>query len=153
MPITRFVKPAFCVIGKEGATSDGPDFIARLWREANAYFPEVQPLAKMDENGCFAGFWGAMTDPGRNFLPWEEGFTRGLYLAGVECRQDVAAPEGWTRWAIPGFEYLKAESGEDVFPQMLAYIAKQGLTLAGAVQDFTDPADGKAHMLFPIRRL
>ncbi len=153
MQIERLIKPAFSVLGKEGSTFDGPDFIARLWAEANAHFPEVQPLAKADETGCFAGFWGAMSDLGRNFLPWEDGFTRGLYLAGVECQDNAIAPEGWVRWDIPGFEYLKAESGEDTFPQMLAHIAEQDLTLAGAVHDFTDPRDGKAYMLFPIRKL
>ncbi len=153
MTIKHFTKPAFSVLGKEGSTADGPDFIARLWAEANAHFAEVQPFAKTDENGCFTGFFGAMSDMGRNFLPWEDGFTRGLYLAGVECQDGAIAPEGWTRWDIPGFEYLKAESGGDTFPKMLAYIADQGLTLAGAVHDFTDPADGKGYMLFPIRKL
>ena len=75
-------KPAFCVIGKEGSTADGPGFVQRLWAQANAHFDEVAHLAKRDENGVPLGFWGAMTDRSRTFRPWEDGFSRGLYLAG-----------------------------------------------------------------------
>ena len=154
MNIKCIMKPAFCVIGKEGSTADGPGFVQRLWAEANAHFDEVAHLAKRDENGVPLGFWGAMTDCSRSFRPWEEDFSRGLYLAGVECRDDAVAPEGWTRWEIPGFEYMKAECGSPaLFSDMIAYIRDQGLELAGAVQDFTDPKTGKNYMLFPIRRL
>ena len=41
----------------------------------------------------------------------------------------------------------------DVFPRTLSQLAAEGLTLAGAVHDFTDPAPGKAYMVFPIRKL
>ena len=60
MNIEIFEKPAFAVIGREGSTEDGPGFVQKLWAEANAYFGEVAHLAKLDENGAFAGFWGAM---------------------------------------------------------------------------------------------
>lgn len=76
--------PAFCVIGKEGL-ADGTQNIAQLlWQEANTHFAEVGPLALRDESGIPVGFWGAMTDCSRHFLPWEENLTRGLYLAGVQ---------------------------------------------------------------------
>lgn len=154
MVIQRIVIPSFSVIGKEGSTADGPGFVQRLWAEANAHFDEVAILAKRDENGVPLGFWGAMTDCARAFMPWEEDFSRGLYLAGVECVEDAAAPEGWVRWNIPGFEYLRAECGSPaLFADMLGYLREQGLELAGAVQDFTDPKTGTNYMLFPIRRL
>ncbi len=153
MNIERIIKPAFAVIGKEGSTADGPDFITHLWAEATAHFPEVQPLAKLDETGCPTGFFGAMSDMKRTFSPWEDGFTRGLYLAGVECQDDALPPPGWVRWDIPDYEYLRAESGPDTFPALLAYIARQGISLAGAVHDFTDPKTGQSYMLFPIRKL
>lgn len=150
----RFIKPAFAVIGIEGSTDAGAGFVARLWEEANGRFPEVAALAKTNPDGSLAGVWGAMTDPGRNFLPWEEGFTRGLYLAGVECREDAQPPRGWTRWEVPGFEYVRVlHDAPDTFPQTLAALAQQGLSLAGAVHDFTDPATGRGYMCFPIRRL
>ena len=154
MNIEIFEKPAFAVIGREGSTEDGPGFVQGLWAEANVRFEEVAHLAKRDEDGSFVGFWGAMTDFSRSFQPWEADFSRGLYLAGVECAEDAVAPAGWTRWEIPGFVYLKAEcDAPDLFPNMLRYLREQGRELAGAVQDFTDPTSGRNFMLFPIKRL
>lgn len=59
MKIDRCKKESFIVIGKEGATTDGADFIQKLWVNANSHFGEVTHLAetqkkivldKMDEN-------------------------------------------------------------------------------------------------------
>ena len=150
----HIIKPAFTVIGMEGSTEDGPGFIPALREKANSRFGEVAPLAKTREDGSLCGIWGAMTDMSRSFRPWEDGFTRGLYLAGVEVRDDATPPEGWTRWDIPGFEYIRVEhNAPDTFPRTLEAIAAEGITLAGAVHDFTDPATGKSYMLFPIRKL
>lgn len=154
MNLESITKPAFCVIGKEGSTADGPGFVQRLWSEANTHFDEVAHLAKRDKNGVPLGFWGAMTDLSRSFAPWEEDFTRGLYLAGVECAEEAEPPAGWVKWCIPAFEYLRAECGRTtLFSDVLAELDAHGLPLAGAVQDFTDPKTGKNYMLFPIRRL
>lgn len=147
----RWSKPAFAVIGLEGSTADGEDFVQRLWEAANSRFGEVAHLAKTDADGSLCGVWGAMSDPSRAFRPWEEGFTKGLYLAGVEVRDDAVPPAGWVRWDVPGFEYLRVENdAPDVFPRTLAFLAEQGLPLAGAVQDFTDSKTGKGYMLFPV---
>lgn len=150
----RIIKPAFTVIGMEGSTADGHGFIPALWETANSRFGEVAALAKTREDGSLCGIWGAMSDMNRSFRPWEEGFTRGLYLAGVEVRDDAQPPQGWVRWDIPGFEYIRVENNApDVFPRTLKMIAAEGLTLAGAVHDFTDPATGKSYMCFPVRKL
>ena len=150
----RIIKHAFAVIGMEGSTADGPGFIPALWEKANSRFNEVAHLAKAYPEGSLCGVWGAMTDMSRTFRPWEDGFTKGLYLAGVEARDDATPPEGWTRWDIPGFEYIRVENNApDVFPRTLEALVREGLPLAGAVHDFTDPATGTGYMLFPIRRL
>lgn len=149
----RIIKPSFTVIGKEGSTRDGEDFIQRLWTDANSHFGEIAHLAKMNGQGQLCGVWGAMSDFSRSFKPWEEDFTQGLYLAGAECRDDAEAPAGWTKWVIPGYAYLRVEAGPETFPSTLDYMAQNGLTLAGAVHDFTDPATGKGYMYFPIRSL
>lgn len=147
-------KPAFSVIGRLGTTSDGPGFIPALWKWANDHFAEIAPLVKRDPQGTPAGFWGAMSDLSGSFAPWEEDFTRGLYLAGAEAWDDVQAPAGWTKWDIPGFVYLKIAGPEpDLFRLGLEYLRKHGLSLAGAVHDFTDPQDGGSYQMFPIRRL
>lgn len=154
MKIETITKPAFTVIGREGSTEEGVGFVQRLWAEAKANFDQVAHLAKRDGKGVPVGFWGAMTDFSRSFGPWEEGFARGLYLAGVECDDAAEAPAGWIKWQVPGFEYLRAECDrETVFVDTLAHMEEQGLSLAGAVQDFTDPNTGKNYMLFPVKRL
>ena len=154
MKIERIRKSAFSVIGKEGSTDAGPGFIQALWTEANTHFSEVAHLAKKDETGSFSGFWGAMTDFSRTFQPWEDQFTKGFYLAGVECEDDTIPPEGWTKWSLPGFEFLRAECDRpDLFPVMIAWLEENDISLAGAVQDFTCPKTGKTYMYFPVRIL
>ena len=148
------MKESFVVIGKEGSTRDGEGFIQRLWQDANSHFDQVAHLAKYDSQGNLVGVWGAMSDFSRSFQPWEEGFTQGLYLAGVECEDNAEAPAGWTRWVLPACEYVQVDNtAGDAFLRGLAYLRAQGLTLAGAVQDLTDPMTGRASMLFPIKRL
>ena len=154
LKIETVIKGAFAVIGKEGSTCEEPGFIQRLWTQANTHFGEVAHLAVKTPNSHLAGIWGAMTDFSRSFLPWEENFSQGLYLAGVECHIDAEAPVGWSRWIIPGFEYLRVECDRDgVFPEMIDYLQKRNIPLAGAVHDYTCPESGKNYMYFPIRRL
>lgn len=146
-----FRKDAFCVIGKPGSTNDGPGFIQRLWQDANEHFPEIAHLAKRDEEGSLVGVWGIMTNFAFEFLPWEDNFSKGLYLAGLEVETDAAAPKGWKKWIVPGFESWKVKvEGPDTFPETIAYMQEKHQPLVAAVQDFTDPADGQNYMLFPV---
>ena len=154
MKIESCIKESFSVIGKEGSTEDGAGFVQNLWADANSHFAEVAHLAKKDENGNLVGIWGAMTDFSRTFQPWEDGFSKGLYLAGIECPNDAEPPKGWTKWIIPGFEYLYAECDRDtVFSEMIAYLQENNIPLAGAVHDFTCPQTGRNYMFFPIKKL
>lgn len=151
MNIERLTLPSVTIIGREGSTHAGPGFIQNLWAAANEHFSEIEPLIKRSADGTPSGFWGAMTDFSRTFLPWENNFSEGLYLAGAECFDCAEPPPGWTKWIIPSFEYLKVENAD--FSAVLAYMARNNLPLAGAVHDFTDPSSGKNYMLFPIRKL
>jgi len=151
--VKRCEKKAFSVMGKEGSTADGADFIQRLWVAANAGFEEIQALAKKDAQGKLVGIWGVMSDFSRSFLPWED-FCKGLYLAGVECEEDAEAPDGWTKWNIPGYEYICVENeGETPFSRGIKYLADQKLEIVGAVHDYTCPQTGKNYILFPVRKL
>ena len=152
MAVLRVLKPAFTVIGIEGSTSDGSGFIQKLWSEANARFSEIEALCKRDSDGSFAGFWGAMTDFSRSFRPWED-FSRGLYLAGAECEDGAEPPEGWTKWVVPSFEYLRFACEEFTFSRAIDYVKENGFSVAGAVHDFTDPRTGKGYIYVPIKRL
>ena len=88
--------PAFSVIGIEGRAEPGHNPAPALWEAANARFGEVEALALRDGTGMPVGIWGAMSDLSRQFLPWTDGFSRGLYLAGVQVPADVEPPEGWS---------------------------------------------------------
>ena len=153
MKAERCVKESFVVIGKVGSTLDGEGFIQRLWVDANSHFGEIQHLAKKDEKGNISGIWGAMSDFSHSFNPWED-FNKGLYLAGVECREDAEAPNGWTKWIIPGYEYIYVECENDsTFSEARKYLEDNAIPLVGAVHDFTCPHTGKNYMFFPIRKL
>ena len=143
-------KRAFCVIGKVGSTDDGEGFVQRLWQEANGSFGEVAALAARNGDGGLKGVWGAMTDMEFTFAPWTDDFSRGCYLAGVECETDAMPPKGWKKWIIPGFEALKVKvEGGNTFRDTLRYMNENGIALGGAVHDFTDPATGENYMIFP----
>lgn len=154
MKIEKCIKESFVVIGKKGSTEEGNGFIQKLWEDANSHFHEVQHLAKKDENGNIAGIWGAMSNFSHSHKPWEDNFSKGLYLAGVECRDDAEAPEGWVKWIIPGYEYLYVECDRpNVFSEMIEYLNGEGMELAGAALDFTCPETGKNYIFFPIKKL
>ena len=147
MILRREILPAFAVIGMEGSTQEGEGFVARLWTKANARFDEIAPLISGTPR-----LWGLMTGPNRDFMPWEDGFSRGLYLAGVEAPLDAQPPEGWAKWISPAYEYAVCPmDSPDSFAQALADLAKEGLSLAGAAYDHN--ADGQSLVYLPIRRL
>lgn len=154
MKIEKCMKPSFSVIGKEGSTDNGAGFIQKLWNDANSHFDEVSHLAKKDEKGNILGIWGAMSDCSRSFLPWENGFSKGLYLAGVECADNAEAPEGWTKWVIPGYEYIYVENdAENKFQQVIEYLEENNIALVGAAHDYNCPETGKGYLFFPIGKM
>lgn len=153
MNYQKIQKAAFSVIGMEGSTDAGPGFIKALWDKANARFSEVAPLAKTGENGM-PSVWGLMSDKSRAFKPWQNGFSEGLYLAGVEVEPDAQPPEGWTKWTSPAYEYVVAPmESPDSFAKVIAYIKENGLQLAGAAYDRIDPATGVTWIYAPVQRL
>ena len=154
MKFQQIEKASFCVIGKEGSSLDGEGFVQKLWADANSHFAEVAALAKTDDQGKLVGIWGAMSDLSGSFLPWENGFTVGKYLAGIECREDAEAPAGWTKWTVPGYEYLCVQvESANTFSDVLEYMSENRITLAGAVHDFTCPSSGKNYLFFPVRMI
>lgn len=154
MEIQACVMYSFSVIGKEGSTNDGKDFVERLWKDANTHFSEVADLAKKDEHGKPVGYWGAMSDCTHTFMPWEENFTKGLYLAGVEVVDGAEAPQGWVKWTIPAFEYLYVKNEDSsIFSEVVEHLKENKISLVGAVQEFNCPDTGHIFLFFPIRRL
>ncbi|WP_373889722.1 hypothetical protein [Paludicola sp. MB14-C6] len=98
-----------------------------------------------------------MSDFSRQFHPWEDHFTKGLYLAGIEARDDAEAPMNWTKWVIPSYEYLYVKVTGDMmqcFTDTLDYIKQNGMSLVGAVNDYICPEEnGQLYLFFPIQKL
>ena len=114
----------------------------------------INKSRKSYEEGNIAGIWGAMSDFKRTFNPWENYFSKGLYLAGVECKEDAIAPKGWVKWVIPAYEYVYVEvEDEETFSDVIYYLEDEGIELVGSVHDYVDPSTGINYMYFPIRKL
>lgn len=146
-------KGKICCHWKRGLNIRRRRIIQKLWNDANSNFSEVAHLAKRDANGSIVGIWGAMSGISHSFKPWEDGFRKGLYLAGVECVDSAEAPDGWVKWTIPSYEYIVAENHRGVFEKIIGQMNKEGISLVGAVHDYTDPATGKGYLYFPIREV
>ena len=147
--------PKIAVIGREGLCTKEKNIARELWRQAESDFSEIADLGMKNADGSYVGFWGAMSDETRSFLPWTDGFTRGLYLAGIEAYEDTAAPGGWVKWVMPARRYLVAEVspenyGETFGTVINSLIPELGMRLAGAVCDFTEPATGRNKLFFPV---
>jgi len=154
MNIQICTKESFAVVGKEGSTKDGKDFIQNLWQDANSHFNEVESIVKKDETGTLLGIWGAMSDYSHQFAPWEDDFSQGLYLAGVECVNEAVPPKGWIKWTIPGYEYLYVEKEkETTFFEVISYMKEKKIDLAGASHEFICPETGKEYLFFPTKKL
>jgi predicted transcriptional regulator YdeE len=154
MEIQRCMKESFSILGKEGSTNDGNEFIQKLWADATSHFNEVAEFTKKDEKGNLIGIWGAMSDLSHSFNPWEDNFTKGLYLAGVEVTDDAQAPKGWVKWTIPSYEYIYVKNeSPTTFPDVIKYLKENDIQLIGAVHDFNCPETGQGYMFFPIHKL
>lgn len=148
---------AFSIIGKEGSTKEGKVFIQRLVKEATEHFADVKDLGTKLSDGNYAGFWGAMSDFSHSLAPWENNFSEGLYLYGLQCPIDAKAPKGWIKWNIPARDYFEKEVTMDTyqktfFAMVQYYIPVEGYKLAGAAFDFNDPKTGKLYIYFPIEK-
>jgi len=154
MEVNKIIKKSFSVIGKQGSTEDGANFIKALWNDANSNFNEVSCLAKKDKSNIFVGIWGLMSDLSYSFKPWEDNFTKGLYLAGIEVEDSTLAPKGWIKWTVPSFEYIIIKNdNNDSFNKGLEYLKENNLCLVGAAHDFISPQSGDNFIYFPIRKI
>ena len=143
------------IIGKEGLCTKEKNVVQDLWQQANSNFNEIANFAMKNADGSFVGFWGAMSDETMSFMPWTDGFSRGLYLAGVEVYEDTAVPDGWVKWVMPARKYLVTEAHPENYGEIFRYVIKSlipdlGMKLAGAVCDFTEPTTGKNKLFFPV---
>ena len=147
--------PRITIIGKEGLCTKEKSIVQDLWQQANSRFSEIVDLGMKNPDGSFVGFWGAMSDETMSFMPWTDGFSRGLYLAGIEVYEDTAVPDGWVKWVMPARKYLVTEVQPENYGEIFKYVINSlipelGMKLAGAVCDFTEPATGQNKLFFPV---
>ena len=148
--------PEIAVIGREGLCTKEKNAVQDLWRQFNAHFSEIADLGMKNPDGSLVGFWGAMSDEAMTFMPWTDGFSRGLYLAGLEVYEDTPVPDGWAKWVMPARKYIVTDVtpvsyGETFRNVINRLIPELGMKLAGAVCDFTDPAAGQNKLFFPVK--
>ena len=147
--------PRIAIIGKEGLCTKEKNVVQNLWQQANSNFRDIADLGMKNADGSFVGFWGAMSDETLSFLPWTDDFSRGLYLAGIEVYENTSAPDGWAKWVLPARKYIVTDVAPENYGETFRnvidrLIPKLGMKLAGAVCDFTEPADGQNKLFFPV---
>ena len=147
--------PIITIIGKEGLCTKEKNVVNDLWHQANSNFSDIADLGMKKTDGSFVGFWGAMSDETLSFLPWTDGFSRGLYLAGIEVNEDTPVPDRWIKWVLPARKYLVTEVNPESYGETFrnvidSVIPGLGMKLAGAACDFTDPATGQNKLFFPV---
>jgi len=147
--------PRIAIIGKEGLCTKEKNVVQNLWQQTNSNFSDIADLGMKNADGSFVGFWGAMSDETMSYKPWTDGFSRGLYLAGVEVYEDTAVPEGWVKWVMPARKYLVTEVQPENYGEVFGYVINSlipelGMKLAGAVCDFTEPVTGQNKLFFPV---
>ena len=74
----------------------------------------------------------------------------GSTLEGID---NAEAPDGWTKWIIPSYEYIVVENHKGAFEETIRKMNEHGISLVGAVHDYTEPTTGKDYLYFPIREV
>lgn len=148
----------FAVIGKLGSTkSNNVNFIKELINEANSKFEEIKFFAKDD----VLGEWGLMSSFNNFLAPWDNNFSEGMYLFGVEAKENIAyknVPKGWTIWLVPKNKYARIKIEDfnkykELFNSMVYFtIPYNGYELSGAAFDYHENKTNSDYIYFPIKK-
>jgi len=153
MNIKKCLKDEFAVIGKVGKTSDGEDFVNGLWKKANEGVNEIASLVKRDGNGVPVGFWGLRSAEKMPLAEWADG-EEGMYLAGLEVKNDAYAPLGWIKWVVPASVYVSVQVEgkiEDAVREVKKYCEKNQLIIKGAYHEYMNAfLPGQLILFFPV---
>lgn len=154
-------RDAFFVIGKlgRGAAANRNEWLPPLWREASGKAKDIAAEISLTPEGSPYGIWAIMSDMDEKFAPWHPR-DGGKYLAGFEANNGNPAPQGWTKWQVPGYRYVVARFPIGEYDKVFAltlnsYIPSIGKQLVGAVHErYPDPGDPKQiELYFPIEKL
>ena len=116
MQVNVITKDAFSVLGIEGCgpIENAGEWIGPLWEKLIPNFSKIQSVVIGDG-------WGVMSDSKIPFGQWQ---TEGKYLAGFEVAPGTEAPEGWSRWDIPGATYAVVQCTMKTYCEALEYVQK-----------------------------
>ncbi len=145
----------FAVIGLVKTDSGLYDTNAALWQELNQRGGEIRSLARLDEDGEPMGAWGLLNNDRLSFRLTKDPKAKILYMAGLEVEDTARAPKGFTKWIVPGGDYLYApveESKLSTLGRILAYAKDNDWEPNGYPYDFMPPGSREMYVFFPVQK-
>lgn len=142
----------FCVIGLVTETGNGSN---GLWTKMNQMGKQLMPLAKRDDDGDIMGAWGLTTEDDLSFRLSEKEEPRLLYMAGLEVKDTARAPKGFTKWVVPGSDYIYGvieNSRKETLNALLQYAEAKDIEITGYPQEFMPPnSNGTMYLFLPVK--
>lgn len=147
----------FCVIGlvAEADKTNG------IWTKMNKLGGELMPMARRDEDGDIMGAWGLTTEDTLSFKLSQKDNPRLLYMAGLEVEDTAHPPKGFTKWIVPGSDYIYGvvqNSKKETLNALLQYAEAHELEITGYPQEFMPPmangqpsAQGTMYLFLPVK--
>lgn len=147
----------FCVIGlvAEADKTNG------LWTKMNKLGEELMPLARRDDDGDIMGAWGLTTEDTLSFRLPKKDDPHLLYMAGLEVEDTAHPPKGFTKWIVPGSDYIYAlveKSKRETLNALLQYAEAKDIEIIGYPQEFMPPmangtpsAQGTMYLFLPVK--
>ncbi len=129
----------FCVIGLVGEAGKGS---GALWTKMNKSGKQLMPLARRDDDGDIMGAWGLTTEDTLSFRLPKKDDPHLLYMAGLEVEDTAHPPVGFTKWIVPGSDYiygLVQNSKKETLDALLQYAEAKDLEIIGYPQEFMPP--------------
>jgi len=139
MDFEKVKKESFAVIGKEGPVS-GNDYEEELWDMVRDGFMEVWPLNKGGAQQS-TNMWSLHSADGK------------LFLAGIEVEDDSVAPEGWTKWVVPAYEYIQVKNQIGAEESAKTWLSGNNLELVGPVLRVSNLMDMTDTLCFPVKKI
>lgn len=148
----------FCVIGlvvEAGKANNA------LWTRMNKQGGELMPLARRDDDGDIMGAWGLTTEDTLSFRLPKKDDPHLLYMAGLEVEDTAHPPKGFTKWIVPGSDYIYAlveKSKQETLNALLQYAEAKDIEIIGYPQEFMPPmangtpsAHGTMYLFLPVK--
>ncbi|HPJ86040.1 MAG TPA: AraC family transcriptional regulator, partial [Bacillota bacterium] len=76
-----------------------------------------------------------------------------LFLAGIEVEDDSVAPEGWTKWVVPAYEYIQVKNQIGAEESAKTWLSGNNLELVGPVLRVSNLMDMTDTLCFPVKKI